>query len=148
MIPANVSSFHLNGHNHHDNKDDLVQVCYGGSFAATTEQVLLSPSSGQDEEEPPSSDADATTRLDSVFEFWNNIEQSLSRANNLEEGHFMERTWAALFTKPIPSYQQKAIREYSSHVMFRQSSFVGPLVRDTRKKESVPTVAKTILGVT
>lgn len=32
---------------------------------------------------------------------WELLERSLSREDNIEEGHFAERTWAALLSKPI-----------------------------------------------
>ena len=48
----------------------LTQVCYRGNFATTRQTIQRHPKS-----------------------LWYNLEKSLSRANNLEEGHFMERSW-------------------------------------------------------
>ena len=48
----------------------LTQVCYRGNFATTRQSIQRHPKS-----------------------LWYNLEKSLSRANNLEEGHFMERSW-------------------------------------------------------
>jgi len=54
-------------------------VCYGGVFATSVGQIRK--------------------RLDTL----RSIEKSLSRADNLEEGHFAERSWARLLTKPLSS---------------------------------------------
>ena len=50
-------------------------VCYGGNFATTIETLK---------------------RRDRTF--WTYLYQNLTRADNMEEGHFMERTWAGLLT--------------------------------------------------
>jgi hypothetical protein len=48
----------------------LTSVCYGGVFAVSVKRLL--------EIEQP---------------IWQNLRTSLSRGNNIQEGHFMERTW-------------------------------------------------------
>lgn len=75
---------------------ELVPICYGGNFAASRERIRAVPR-----------------------ERWGAYARSLTRANNIEEGHFMERMWAALlaspirrgstrnFTCPVPSYVAK-----------------------------------------
>lgn len=51
---------------------------------------------------------------------WERIEESLSRGSNIEEGHFMERSWGVLMSTPPPSDQIRAIRDSSEFVDFRQ----------------------------
>jgi hypothetical protein len=60
--------------------EPVTPVCYGGNFAVQASQLLTKPK-----------------------DFWQNLEQKLSRANNIEEGHFMERTWAGILSRPFPS---------------------------------------------
>eukprot|EP00560_Eucampia_antarctica_P005537 CAMPEP_0197841166 /NCGR_PEP_ID=MMETSP1437-20131217/46020_1 /TAXON_ID=49252 ORGANISM="Eucampia antarctica, Strain CCMP1452" /NCGR_SAMPLE_ID=MMETSP1437 /ASSEMBLY_ACC=CAM_ASM_001096 /LENGTH=375 /DNA_ID=CAMNT_0043450877 /DNA_START=189 /DNA_END=1313 /DNA_ORIENTATION=- len=55
----------------------LVQVCYGGIFAALKSQIR------------------------ERRETWPVMEKSLTRGNNIEEGHFSERSWGALLAKPL-----------------------------------------------
>ena len=45
---------------------------------------------------------------------WNPIVESLSRGDNIEEGHFMERIWAGLLSQPISKIEEEAIlaRDY------------------------------------
>ena len=52
---------------------ETMPVCYGGHFAAQKKQFLNQPE-----------------------EVWHNIVESLSRADNLIEGHYAERTWATI----------------------------------------------------
>jgi hypothetical protein len=58
---------------------DLVPICYGGVFATQWGQLF-------------SEDAAVTPRG------WNHIARSLSRGDNILEGHFMERWWAELLS--------------------------------------------------
>lgn len=60
-------------------KRPLVPVCYRGNFAMLRKNA-----------EFISSDA------------WGKLAASLSREDNLEEGHFMERTWAAILSEEVP----------------------------------------------
>jgi hypothetical protein len=71
----------------------LVQVCYGGSFVATTDAILKHP-----------------------LELWKSLERSLSRANNIEEGHFIERSWAGLLSKPLNNQQAVAVIKYATSI--------------------------------
>ena len=52
-------------------------VCYGGVFAASRSAASKVPRS-----------------------FWNELSASLSRGDNIEEGHFTERLWAAVLGQP------------------------------------------------
>lgn len=66
----------------------FVPICYGGHFMATIERIMLAP-----------------------LEDWNLIVDSLSRGDNIEEGHFMERLWAALLSQPITRAEEEAFLE-------------------------------------
>lgn len=61
----------------------LVPVCYGGTFLTTYSQIVLPPS-----------------------DVWSRLETSLSRGDNIEEGHFAERSWAALLSNPLEVAKQ------------------------------------------
>lgn len=67
----------------------LVEVCYGGSFGTTLAAIRKHPQTS-----------------------WESLSRSLSRSDNLEEGHFAERTWARLLAKPIEPYQVEALLQY------------------------------------
>ena len=56
----------------------LVSVCYGGIFAVQKSHILRIPS-----------------------QVWKLVEQSLARGDNIEEGHYAERTWSGLLNTPI-----------------------------------------------
>ena len=60
------------------NRNSIVPVCYGGNFMVQSEQIL-------------NHDPD----------YWERIESSLSRSNNIAEGHFMERLWGTILAKPL-----------------------------------------------
>ncbi len=64
----------------------FVPMCYGGHFMATIQQLQESPVGD-----------------------WNAIVRSLSRGDNIEEGHFMERIWAGLLSRPISKQEEEAI---------------------------------------
>ena len=59
----------------------LQPVCYGGSFAVRRESIV------------------GVQR-----ETWHKLSTALSREDNLEEGHFMERAWAAILSPPLRSH--------------------------------------------
>jgi hypothetical protein len=65
----------------------LVPVCYGGRFAASVENIYK-----QD------------------MNMWMKLEISLTRGDNIEEGHFVERSWAALLSNPLELIQIDAIQ--------------------------------------
>lgn len=56
----------------------IVPVCYGGNFIVQSDQIL--------NRDPG---------------FWEQIESSMTRSNNIAEGHFMERLWGTILAKPI-----------------------------------------------
>lgn len=72
----------------------LVSVCYGGVFAASVSSIK---------------------RVSK--ETWGKLEQDLSRGDNIEEGHFAERLWAALLTEPLTSSQIDEVEEQSTVVV-------------------------------
>ena len=57
----------------------LTPVCYGGNFAAKATQIY------------PRKD------------LWKRMVTSLSRTNDIEEGHFAERAWAGILSYPLNS---------------------------------------------
>lgn len=59
-------------------RETFVQICYGGSFAATAERARMH--------------SRAT---------YQRLELMLQRGDSIEEGHFMERLWAALLAPPM-----------------------------------------------
>lgn len=70
---------------------ELVQVCYGGVFAVSYHNIKTINKSA-----------------------WDKIEKLLSRGNNIEEGHFMERAWAPMLSTPnLKRYQIKALWHHS-----------------------------------
>jgi hypothetical protein len=99
---------------------ELVQVCYGGVFAASVKNIKKRK-----------------------MEVWRAAEESLSRGNNIQEGHYMERTWAVLLASPLEEYQVEALKNYSDFV-FRPGSggnepFLGMLVRKHNDADDMAT---------
>lgn len=77
--------------------DDVpTPVCYGGAFAVRADRFLSSR----------------------PLELWQRLEQSLSRGNNIEEGHFAERSWAAMLLPPLSRHM---IRPFHDLVVQRVS---------------------------
>ena len=60
------------------NTDTIVPVCYGGNFLVGSNQISTRPPG-----------------------FWERIESSLTRSDNIAEGHFMERLWGTILAKPL-----------------------------------------------
>jgi len=71
----------------------LVPVCYGGIFAASVENIYK-----QD------------------MKMWMKLEISLARGDNIEEGHFVERSWAALLSNPLELLQIEVLQNYSTGI--------------------------------
>ncbi len=70
---------------------ELVQVCYGGVFAASYSNI---------------NKVDHST--------WKRIEKALSRGDNIEEGHFVERSWASILATSLQPYQVEAMNNYTN----------------------------------
>ena len=67
---------------------NITMVCYGGNFATTRKSIMKKP-----------------------MWVWKAIERSLSRGNNIVEGHFAERAWASLLAKPLSNVTASMIWE-------------------------------------
>ena len=67
-------------------KRGYLPVCYGGGFVATRSSVHRVPEMA-----------------------WERIVESLSRGDNVEESHYMERMWAALLTPPLTPSETRAM---------------------------------------
>jgi len=72
----------------------LTPVCYGGVFAASMHNY--------------------TSDRVSV---WTRIEENLSRGDNIEEGHFCERIWAGLLSKPLQESAVTSLLNKKTNVM-------------------------------
>jgi hypothetical protein len=79
----------------------IVEVCLGGVFMTTIRQILNAPVSD-----------------------WNAIVTALSRGDNIEEGHYMERLWAVLLAPPLSSEKRKQILEDKTGIKPR-NGFLG-----------------------
>ena len=88
---------------------EVVQVCYGGVFAASVSNI--------------------NNRDISV---WKAVEKSLSRGNNIQEGHYAERLWANLMSTPLQPYQVKAMVDWSDGVYLNKNSMHGALLKKPR----------------
>lgn len=66
----------------------FVPVCYGGIFMTTKNQIAKKSKA-----------------------MWKSLEKSLSREDNIEEGHFAERSWSMLLSKPLYPDRRKLLYE-------------------------------------
>ena len=73
-------------------KSSVVPMCFGGMFAAKVKNIKRQRHALQ------------------------RALQTLSRADNIEEGHFMERSWAALLQDPLLIEDQKLIAAHTLKV--------------------------------
>ena len=91
------------------NLPELVQVCYGGAFAASYSNI---------------------ERLDaSALKM---VEKTLSRGNNIQEGHYMERAWGLLLAMPdLKAHQIEFLRNQS--LRLAPFSYTGALVTKITK---------------
>jgi len=90
---------------------ELVQVCYGGIFAASYRNIM---------------------RVDESV--WTGAEVALSRGDNIEEGHFMERSWGRLLATPLRPFQVEAVSNHK-RLIVQQSPFVRGVLSTATKKE-------------
>ncbi len=84
----------------------LVQVCYGGVFAASVRNIKKTDMS-----------------------IWEAVEKSLSRGNNIQEGHYAERSWGRLLSTPLEPFQIEALKENADGVYLNPSSMHGALLK-------------------
>jgi hypothetical protein len=82
----------------------FIPVCYGGSFMTSM----------------------STIRKVKVS-IWEKMLRLLSRGDNIEEGHYMERTWAAILSQPISSCVVEKIIE-STRALVRNGPKIGGLL--------------------
>jgi hypothetical protein len=86
------------------NNYDLVPVCFGGSFITSHRTIEQSP-----------------------VKNWTAIVHALSRGDNIEEGHYMERLWAQLLTPPMSKDERRQLLDKTSR-FFPDGAFAGMLV--------------------
>ncbi|CAE7858176.1 Protein trichome birefringence-like 8 [Symbiodinium microadriaticum] len=77
----------------------ILPACYGGNFMTSYSQMVLP-----------------------VSNIWQRIETSLSRSDSIEEGHFAERSWAALLSRRLTL--QDEVKTFTS---LRRIQFRPPL---------------------
>ena len=94
-----------------DLPQDLVEVCYGGTFAATTRQLYKKP-----------------------ITVWSNLTYSLSRGGNIVEGHYAERAWGGLLSNPPAKRQVEALRKHGTWILKFPSYIWGALVEENKGK--------------
>ena len=59
------------------------------------------------------------------------METSLSRGDNIVEGHYAERLWGALLATPLQEFQIEALRQFSTGGVHKNSRGVfGALLRE------------------
>eukprot|EP00980_Cylindrotheca_fusiformis_P004881 scaffold1038_cov100-Cylindrotheca_fusiformis.AAC.4 len=73
---------------------EIVPICFGGVFATTVRQIKKQKT-----------------------ELWKEIVHSLTRGDNIQEGHFVERMWGMLLSNPLDPYQIEAIKEHADFVL-------------------------------
>jgi len=83
---------------------NLTALCLGGSFAVTRYQIYRHS-----------------------LQMYENIEQSLTRGDNIIESHYAERTWAGLFSEPLTRYQMEALYAYQTTISNNQGATIGML---------------------
>ena len=62
-------------------------------------------------------------------EFWQSLTSNLSRGNNIQEGHYAERSWALLLTYDLPDYQVNALIKHTDGVYVNTNSMNGALMQ-------------------
>jgi hypothetical protein len=94
----------------HQRPPKFVQTCFGGVFAASVPSIKKRD-----------------------MDFWAHIERVLSRGDNIEEGHYAERTWASFLAKPLEPYQVEGLKKYYTRTKVFGSK-VGILLHAYEKK--------------
>lgn len=83
---------------------NIVPVCCGGVWAVTSHQIAKHPKS-----------------------VWMAIAKSLSRGDNIIEGHYAERLWASLLSKPLSNESANAVWAMNPVVNWEPCFFRGLL---------------------
>lgn len=96
---------------------DLIQVCYGGIFSASTKNIL---------------------KQDMIV--WKKLESLLTRGDNIQEGHYAERSWGLLLASPLEQFQNEAVRKHSNSISDQVEGIMGALTLfpEVRVLESSP----------
>ncbi len=84
----------------------LTPVCYGGIFAVKKSQIAKVPK-----------------------HIWSNMESSLARGDNIEEGHFAERTWAGLLHRPLTDAESNKLLAMSRDALHKHGNMRGALTK-------------------
>ena len=98
-------------------RQPVTPVCYGGVFASTVKRLK---------------EIDRGT--------WERLEHSVSRGDNIVEGHFMERAWAGLLSlEPLPDKEILSHRNDTLCLRKGLGGYRGHLVldADTLKKQNI-----------
>jgi hypothetical protein len=85
---------------------EIVLVCYGGVFAAAVDNIKRVNSS-----------------------VWEAAEIALRRGDNIQEGHYMERLWGSLLSKPLESYQIDGLRNHMSNESINVQWYYSGILR-------------------
>ena len=87
---------------------DLTPVCYGGVFSSKVSNVRRHE-----------------------LQFWNSLTSNLSRGNSIQEGHYLERSWAMLLStsSSLPTYQVNALFAHADGVYTNMNSIHGALMQ-------------------
>jgi hypothetical protein len=84
-------------------KKGVVEVCFGGVFMTTVQRIMDAPVGN-----------------------WSVLIEGLSRGDNIEEGHFMERLWAGLLAPPIGKEKEKGLMANSVYIeRKKENGFLG-----------------------
>ena len=82
----------------------VTDVCYGGNFAVTSKQIASVPA-----------------------ETFATIEVHLARGNNIQEGHYAERAWAGLLSRPLDVDKSLEMIKNSTFIKREQSGIYGAI---------------------
>ena len=63
------------------------------------------------------------------LEIWLSLERSLSRGDNIEEGHFAERTWAGLLHRPLNDSERELLFQRTRSVAYKNEAMRGALLK-------------------
>ena len=89
-----------------DQEPGIVPVCYAGIFSASVANIYRRE-----------------------MRVWEALQKKLERGDNIQEGHFVERSWARLLSSPLKPYQVEAINSYATGIQRNIFSVHGPLLR-------------------
>ena len=102
----NLEDFYntLNATYHSTELPDLVESCYGGVFATTTANIFKQN-----------------------MTVWKTLEASTKRGDNIQEGHYAERSWGLLLANPLKQHQIDALYKHANRVRTWHEGPQGPL---------------------